>query len=218
MVERGSVHVLVADDHPLFRLGLGMALRSLGFGRVDEAVDGHHAVELCRGRSYRVVLLDLRMPRLNGIEAAQAIIDMQRPSGEPPVVIMLTTFDEPAIVRAAQQAGVGAFMSKETEPEALAHAIDRLLAGEATPPTPRVTVPELSVREHDVLRHLAAGASVKDVAYVLGISPETVKDHVSNVYAKLGVRDRVSAVREARALGMLLLDEIAGTGSIERPE
>jgi len=216
VIDRAGVTVLIADDHPLFRLGLGMALRSLGFGRVDEAVDGHHAVELCRGRAYRVVMLDLRMPRLNGIEAAQGILGLERSGGgDPPVVIMLTTFDEPAIVRAAQQAGVGAFMSKETEPEALARAIDRLLTGERTLPTPRVTVPELSGREHDVLRHLASGASVKGVADVLGISPETVKDHVSNVYAKLGVRDRVSAVREARVLGLLLLDEIAGADALE---
>lgn len=210
MPERGDVQVLVADDHPLFRLGLGMALRSLGFGRVDEAVDGQHAVDLCRGRAYGVVLLDLRMPRRNGIDAAEAIAALPRPEGTAPVVIMLTTFDEPAIVRAAERVGVAAFMSKETEPEALATVIDRLLAGERSALLPRAAMPDLSTREQEVLVRLAEGDSVKGAADALGISPETVKDHVANVYAKLGVRDRVSAVREARRLGLLLLDELEG--------
>lgn len=210
MPERADVHVLVADDHPLFRLGLGMALRSLGFGRVDEAVDGQHAIDLCRGRGYGVVLLDLRMPRVNGIDAAEAIAASANASGAAPVVILLTTFDEPAIVRAAERVGVAAFMSKETEPEALAATIDRLLAGERASLMPRTSLPDLSAREQEVLVHLADGASVKGVAEALGISPETVKDHVSNAYAKLGVHDRVSAVREARRLGLLLLDELGG--------
>ena len=215
MPERSAVQVLVADDHPLFRLGLSMALRSLGFGRVDEAVDGQHAVDLCRGRSYRVVVLDLRMPRRNGIEAAEAIRDMAHPGGQPPAVILLTTFDEPAIVRAAERAGVVAFMNKETEPEALAEAIDHLLDQERASLMPHTAVPDLSAREHEVLVLLANGDSVKGVAEALGISPETVKDHVSNVYAKLGVRDRVSAVREARRLGFLLLEELNGSAEAD---
>lgn len=209
MVDRASAELLIADDHPLFRLGLVMALRALGFGRVDEAVDGQHAIDLCRGRRYHAVLLDLRMPRRNGIEAAHAIASMPWPEGAAPALIMLTTFDEPAIVRAAQDVGVAAFMSKETEPEALAVVIDRLLAGERAALTPGAPLPDLTERERQVLLRFAGGDSVKDAAEALGISPETVKDHASRVYAKLGARDRVGALREASRLG-LLLDELAG--------
>lgn len=210
MVERADAAILIADDHPLFRLGIVMALRELGYGRVDEAVDGQHAIDLCRGRAYHAVLLDLRMPRRNGIEAAHAIASMPRQGGPAPALIMLTTFDEPAIVRAAQEVGVSAFMSKETEPQALAAVIDRLLAGERIGVAPRVAVPDLTDRERQVLTLLARGDTVKDAADALGISPETLKDHASRVYAKLGARDRLGALREADRLGLLLLDELAG--------
>lgn len=212
MGDRERLAVLVVDDHPLFRLGLTMALRSLGFGRVDEALDGAHAVDLCRASRYDVVLLDLRMPRMNGIDAARAIgLSAAKEEGRAsPILVMLTTFDELAIVREAERVGVAAFMSKETEPEALARTIDDLVSGRRSTVMPSTArLPQLSPREMDVLVGLADGQSVRAVADKLGISPETVKDHVANVYGKLGVRDRVSALREARRMGWLLLDEIA---------
>lgn len=209
MVDRSKVRVLIVDDHPLFRLGLAMALRDVGFGTIEESVDGLHAVEICRGRRFDVILLDLRMPRMNGIEAARRLRSM-RSADDPFVLIMLTTFDEPAILRAAKQAGITAFLGKETEPNDVAMTIDRLLAGTRTLIHEPTDFPTLTDREHDVLLCLAHGASVKAAGQELGISAETVKDHVSGIYAKLGVRDRVSAIHEARRLGILLLEEISG--------
>ncbi len=208
MAERSEVRVLIADDHPMFRLGLAMALRSLGFNHVDEAVDGQHAVDLNRGRSYDVVLLDLRMPRLNGVEAARRIVASG--GDRPPVVVMLSTFDEPAVISAAREAGVRAVLGKETEPAELAMRIDRFVAepgGSEMDPTP--PVPTLSIREEQVLRRLVAGASTKDIATDLDISIETVKDHLGRLYAKMDARDRISVVAAARRLGWILLDELS---------
>jgi two-component system, NarL family, nitrate/nitrite response regulator NarL len=192
----------------MFRLGLVLALRSLGFANVDEAVDGLHAVDLCRGRSYDAVLLDLKMPRMNGIEAARAIASRD-PSVEAPSIIVMTTYGEPAVIKAAMEAGAAAFLGKETEPEELARCIDDLLAGRRRV-VPHHGVPELSSRESDVLRLLLAGTSTKEMASLLGISADTVKDHLGRIYAKLGVFERVSAVNEARRLGLVLLDELEG--------
>ena len=206
--------MLVADDHPVFRLGLTMALTSLGFGTVVEAIDGHHAVELARNRHFDVVILDVRMPRKNGIDAARAIGDQCRTSGaSAPVIVMLTTYEEPAVVQRAVAAGAAAFYSKETEPKALALAIDRLLVGDETIGLPNVELPDLSPRERDVLKLLVAGSSVKEMAGALSISVDTVKDHVARVYAKLDVNDRVGAVNAARRFGWTVLGEIGSETS-----
>ena len=206
--------MLVADDHPVFRLGLTMALTSLGFGTVVEATDGHHAVELARNRHFDVVILDVRMPRKNGIDAARAIGDQCRTSGASvPVIVMLTTYEEPAVVERAVAAGAAAFYSKETEPKSLALAIDRLLVGDETMGLPNVELPDLSPRERDVLQLLVAGSSVKAMAGALGISVDTVKDHVARVYAKLDVNDRVGAVNAARRFGWTVLGEIGSETS-----
>jgi two-component system, NarL family, nitrate/nitrite response regulator NarL len=205
VADRGSVAVLVADDHPMFRLGLAMALRSLGFGRVDEAAHGEEAITLMKAHDYNVLVLDLRMPRLNGLAVAQHVS-----KGEPPrpFVILLTTYDEPAVVKAARDVGVAALLGKETEPERLAHVMDRLVDGAGLPVRRGTDLPHLTSRELEVLRELQTGGSLKDAARSLGISVETVKDHVASLYAKLDVRDRVSALKRAREYGWFLLDEL----------
>jgi two-component system, NarL family, nitrate/nitrite response regulator NarL len=210
-VDRSKLRVLVADDHPMFRLGLALALRSLGFGQVDEAVDGRHAVELATGRRIDVVILDLRMPRLNGVDAARSISRADAHEHEAPVIVMLTTFDEPAVVAAAAEAGAVAFVGKEIEPEALARLLDDLLARRGSRMIATPELPHLTSREADVLRLLVSGMSVKEMAQTLGISPETIKVHLGRLYGKLGVNDRVAAIRAGRRLGWVVLDEIHAT-------
>ncbi len=191
--------MLVVDDHPLFRMGLVMALRSEGFEVVGEAENGRQAVERCRHGEVDVVLLDVRMPELDGVAACRAI------TAEPgaPLAVMLTTFDEPAVIQAARQAGATAYLSKETEPRELARVLRSVLADPERDWMPKVSLPDLTPREGEVLRWLAQGLSNKAIAARLGLSPDTVKDHLENVYRKLEVRDRVSALRKAAELGLV---------------
>lgn len=209
MSERAGVRVLIADDHPLFRLGLAAALRELGFGVVDEAEDGQHACDLARGRVYDVIVLDVRMPRMNGVEAARQIVTTRKAREQPIAIVMLSTFDEPAIMRAARSAGARAFLGKEVQPDALARTIDELLARPSiTFREPDVPLPPLSARETQVLVLISKGSTNRVVADALGVSPETVKDHVTSLFRKLNVKDRMSAVNEARRLGLLAISEI----------
>ncbi|MDZ7800446.1 MAG: response regulator transcription factor [Trueperaceae bacterium] len=191
--------ILIADDHPLFRIGLAHALRARGFEVVGEAENGRHAVELCRTHRPELVVLDVRMPTMDGVEACRAL----RAFPDPPCVVMLTTFDEPAIKAAARDAGAVAYLSKETEPARLAETLQRI----ANDPTgnwmPDVSVPRLTVREREALTLLADGLSNKEIAGRMGIGPDTAKDYLASVYRKLEVRDRVSAVREAERLGFV---------------
>ncbi len=193
------VRVLIADDHPLFRLGLKYALSARGFEVLAEAADGRAAIEACRRQALDVVLLDVKMPDLDGIEACRAICALERA----PLVIMLTTFEEPAIIEAARQAGATAYLSKETDPAALAELICAISLAPFRGWMPYVSVPELTPREQQVLKLLAEGYSNKAMAKALELSPETVKDYLNGVYRKLDVRDRLGAVNEARALGLI---------------
>jgi len=108
---RADVRLLVADDHPMFRYGLVLSLTQLGFGYVAEAADGQAAVEACVREAFDVVVLDLKMPRLNGFEAAKAILQGTSPKARRPKIIMLSTFDQPAVVAASASLGVDAFLA-----------------------------------------------------------------------------------------------------------
>jgi two-component system, NarL family, nitrate/nitrite response regulator NarL len=206
MVERAALRVMIADDHPMFRTGLVLSLRQQGFGTVDEAVDGQHAVDLHRGRAYEVVVLDLRMPRLNGLDAARAILAVE--SHARPIVLLLTTFNEPAVVDAARRAGIVAVLGKETDPAHLARKIDALVASGGATRDAEPAIPALTPRERDVLASLVRGMSTKEISSGLGISPETVKDYLGRLMGKLNARDRVSLVSEAHRLGLALLQEL----------
>ena len=208
MPDRGDVRILVADDHVLFRIGLIMALRSLGFDALDEAGDGTTALAMMRRVPYHIALLDLRMPGLDGLKVAESrIADASDVS--PPHFVLLSTYNEPAIGQEAERLGFAAVLGKDVEPHQLAVLIDDLVAGQ---PSRRValprTMPGLSGRELDVLRGLASGATVRMIADDLGLGTETVKAHVANLYGKLGVRDRVSAVLQGQRFGWLVLDEL----------
>jgi two-component system, NarL family, nitrate/nitrite response regulator NarL len=192
------IRVLVADDHPLFRVGLGHALRGLSFDVVAEASDGLEAVSKCLLLRPDAALLDAKMPRLDGLEACRQIASIV-----PEIrLVMLTTFSEPALIEAARTAGAAAFVSKETDAAQLARMLERLVRDPTRREFPRVDVPKLTTRELEVLRGLSRGLSNKEIARQLSISPETVKDYLENVYRKLEVPDRVSAVSRARSLGL----------------
>ncbi len=193
-----ALRVLIADDHPLFRMGLRYALAAQGFEVVAEAADGKEALELCRLHRPQAVLMDVKMPNLDGIEACKRL----KAALPETLVVMLTTFEEPAIVQAAKVAGATGYLSKETDPVELAKALRRIVERPERNWLPRVELPEFTPRERQVLALLVEGGSTKQIAKALDLSPETVKDYLANVYRKLGVRDRLSAVREARELGL----------------
>ncbi len=194
-----GVRVLVVDDHPLFRLGLSLALTAEGFEVVGEAGDGEQAVQLARSAGAELVVMDVRMPGSDGIEACARLTE--GPDG--PVVVMLTTHDEPGVVSAARKAGARAFLSKETAPKELARTLRRVVEEPDHDWMPHVALPELTPREAEALALLGQGYSNKAIAKAMGVSPETVKDHLERVFAKLDVRDRLTAVKRANELGLL---------------
>ncbi|GIW32373.1 MAG: DNA-binding response regulator [Meiothermus sp.] len=192
------MRLLIADDHPLFRMGLRAALEREGFAVVAEAGDGQEAVKLGLALLPDGVLLDVRMPQMDGI-AATRMLREQRYGG---LIALLTTFNEPVLVQQAAYAGADAYWSKELPPEALAERLRRLGLGLE----PRLRAPELprlTAREQEVLQWMAQGLSTKEIARQMHISPETVKDHLLRLYEKLEARNRVEALERARSLGLL---------------
>lgn len=180
-------------------MGLSLALSAEGFEVVAEAGDGEHALAVAAAQRVDLVLMDIRMPGTDGIEACRQLTTRQ----DPPVVVMLTTHDEPGVVRAARQAGARAFLSKETAPKELARMLKRVLEEPEKDWMPQVALPELTPREEEALTLLGKGYSNKAIAKEMDLSPETVKDHLERVFHKLDVRDRLSAVKRATELGLL---------------
>src|SRR3954454_22893521 len=206
------VRVLIADDQALVRAGFRMILDAEeDLEVVGEAPDGVAAVDATRRLKPDVVLMDIRMPALDGIEATRRVIAL---GGDPPVrVLMLTTFDLNEDVYEALRAGASGFLLKDVPPEQLvagirgvargeallAPAITRRLIQEFATPTPTPAEPprgldELPARELEVFKLLARGLSNAEIAQELVVSETTVKTHVARVLMKLGLRDRVQAV------------------------
>jgi two-component system nitrate/nitrite response regulator NarL len=192
------MRLLIADDHPLFRMGLRVALEREGFEIVGEASDGQEALKLCLQLLPDGVVLDVRMPHMDGITAARLLRE-QRYRG---LITLLTTFNEPVLLQQAALAGADAYWSKELPPEALAERLRRLSQG-LEPRLRAPELPKLTTREQEVLQWMAQGLSTKEIARRLRISPETVKDHLVRIYEKLEARNRVEALERARSLGLL---------------
>ena len=214
------IRVAVVDDQELVRSGFVVLLRaSPGIEVVGEAGDGVEAVELARRTSPDVVLMDVRMPRMDGLEATRAIL--ADPSAATTRVLVLTTFDDDELVLEALRSGASGFLLKDTRPTQLLEAIEVVAAGEALlhpritrrlierfaalPPerSPRA-VPDdgLTGREREVLAEVARGLSNQEIGERLHLGYGTVKTHVSHLLTKLDCRDRAQLVMHAYESGL----------------
>lgn len=209
------IRVLLADDQALVRAGFRMILSAESdIEVVAEAADGDEAVERAAESSPDVVLMDVRMPRLNGIDATRLLFER----GQAARVLMLTTFDLDEYVIDAFRAGASGFLLKTAPPQQLVAAVrtvhegDALLAPASTrrlieefarPPDDQPGLATLTARERDVLRLLSRGRTNAEIAAELVVEPSTVKSHVASLLAKLDLRDRVQAVVFAYESGLV---------------
>jgi DNA-binding NarL/FixJ family response regulator len=222
---RDPIRVVVADDQELVRSGFTMILDAQpDMVVVGEAADGDQAVEVTRRARPHVVLMDIRMPRRDGIEATRLITAEGGGSGpassEPVRVVILTTFDLDDYVFRALQAGASGFLLKDLRREDLLHAIRVVAAGEALlapsvtrrliedfarrPTAPvRSRIEELTPREQEVLELIGRGLNNHEIGEALIVGEATVKTHVGRVLMKLGLRDRVHAVIYAYEAGLV---------------
>lgn len=205
------IKLLIVDDHPIVRDGLRAVFEGdAGFEVIGEASDGAEAVDMAIAMNVDVLLMDLRMPRMGGVEAIKVL--MKR---SPTVrVLVLTTFDSDADVLPAIEAGATGYLLKDAPREELVRAVRaaydgqsvlapsvaRRLLGRVRAPAPAEALTE---RELKVLALIATGATNREAAKQLFISEATVKTHLLHIYAKLGARDRAAAVGEAYKRGLL---------------
>jgi DNA-binding NarL/FixJ family response regulator len=216
-----QISVLIADDQPLVRAGLRAILEAQsGIGVCGEAADGIAAIELVRLRRPDVVLMDIQMPGVDGLEATRRLVGDAEPDSQV-AVLMLTTFDLDAYVYDALRAGASGFLLKDTPPEDLVAAIRVVARGDALiapgitkrlieqfarsapASTPPAALAELTPREAEVLILVASGLSNGEIADQLVLSHATVKTHVKRILFKLGLRDRVQAVVLAYEAGLV---------------
>jgi DNA-binding NarL/FixJ family response regulator len=215
-----TIRVLIADDQSMVRAGFRMLLSGEeDIDVVAEARDGLEAVGKAARFEPTVVLMDIRMPELDGLEATRRIIAAD-PSAR---ILILTTFGLDESVYEALRAGASGFVLKDDPPEQLIAAVRTVAAGEALlspaitkrvirqftrlrPPTPRDEMNELTARERDILRLIAGGLSNAEIGQKLYISETTVKTHVTHILQKLGLRDRVQAVVLAYQTGLVEAD------------
>ncbi|HEX6868004.1 MAG TPA: response regulator transcription factor [Candidatus Limnocylindrales bacterium] len=211
MSEAGSVRLrlLIVDDHPVVRNGLaGMLSAQTDMSVIGEAADGEEAVAFVTADRPDLVLMDLRMPVLDGVGAIRRI----RALADPPPILVLTTYDADADIVRAIEAGAAGYLLKDAPPADLYDAVRAAAAGGA-PLSPAVaarlvhrvrdTSEALSARELDVLRLVARGASNREVGRDLRISEATVKTHLLHAFEKLEVGDRTSAVTRAIERGLI---------------
>ena len=208
------IRTLIADDQPMIRMGIRSILESQDdITVVGEAENGRLAVDRSRSLRPDVVLMDVRMPVLDGLAAARALLAPDRTEAHSPRVLMLTTFDLDDYVYAALQAGASGFLLKDSEPGDLQRAVRVVASGEALlaptttrrlienfvearPPQPRgaTALNGLTDREREVLRLMTLGMTNAEIAATLIIAEQTTKTHVSRILQKLGLRNRVQAV------------------------
>ncbi len=216
----GEISIVVADDQALVRAGFSAILESQpGITVCGEAADGEEAIDLVRRLDPDVVLMDIQMPGVDGLEATRRLL--QGSGADRPAVLMLTTFDLDAYVYDALRAGASGFLLKDTPPEDLVAAVrvvargDALIAPGVTKrlieqfarsapaAVPSDALAELTPREAEVLALVASGLSNGEIAEELVLSNATVKTHVKRILAKLDLRDRVQAVVLAYEVGLV---------------
>lgn len=216
------MNILLIDDHPLLRGGMRFLLRSLDAElEMDEASNANQALERVAARSYDLVLLDLKMPGLNGMDALAALCAAV--PGTP--LVVLSAEEDPGVIRAAIEGGAMGFIPKSSTPEVLVQALRLVLAqGVYLPPAALeaahavpsaaapvgrtgpdgAMLPELTLRQQDVLRCVIKGKTNKVIARELAVSEGTVKAHLSAVFLALGAHNRTEAVYAAAKLGLRL--------------
>jgi len=215
-----TIRVLIVDDEQMVRAGFRLILGTQSDIRVvGEADDGHSGIDEAVRLSPDVVLMDIRMRRVNGLEATRTILSRM---ARPPKVVVLTTFDFDEYVYEALKVGASAFLLKDSPPEQLAAAVRIVAAGDALlhpsvtrrliedfarRPIPRSGPPqelkELTERELDIMRHVARGLSNAEIAGKIHLSESTVKSHVGHILTKLGLRDRTQAAVMAYETGLV---------------
>lgn len=210
------LRVLLADDHPVFRKGLRALLTALpGTAVVGEAANGQEAVDLARELAPDVVIMDLNMPGMNGVEATRQIVTDRASTG----VLVLTMLQDDESVFAAMRAGARGYLVKGADTDEVIAAITAVGCGEAIfGPTVAQRIltfftrplsafdkqlfPELSPRERQILDLVAGGMNNPEIARRLSLSSKTVRNHVSSIFTKLQVADRAQAIVRARAAGL----------------
>jgi NarL family two-component system response regulator YdfI len=209
------IRILVADDHLIIRQGLRLILETEDeFELIGEAADGAEALRLCAELHPDVVLMDLRMPGMDGLTAIERLREQQ-----PDVaVVILTTFNEDALMMRGLRAGAKGYLLKDTDRETLFNTIRaasrgdtllkpeimaRVLSGAGEGNTSTTAASDLTERELEVLRGVAQGERSKEIALRLGISERTVKAHLASIYNRLGVDSRAAAIAVAAQRGLL---------------
>jgi DNA-binding NarL/FixJ family response regulator len=206
--------VLLADDHQLLRQALGTALTDEGFEIIGQAADGEEAVRLADELDPELVMMDVTMPVLDGIEATR-LVHHRHPDAR---VIMLTMHDEKALVAQAIAAGACAFLTKDSSMEDVVATVRHVaegdvlvspkiassMLGELRSPAGTEESP-LTKREEEILQQVADGSTTAEVAALLFISAKTVKNHLASIYAKLDARDRTQAVLRGVRIGIIQL-------------
>jgi DNA-binding NarL/FixJ family response regulator len=212
----GNTRVLVADDHAVFRYGMrAMLANTPGFEVIGEAATGEEAVQKASELEPDIVLMDIQMPGMNGIEATRRIVQ-----ANPEVaVVVVTMFGDDDSVFAAMRAGARGYVLKGADAQEVMKVLGAVAEGEAhfgaeiarrlmsffavpKPAPPSEVFPELTAREVEILELIARGMSNQDIARRLYLSPKTVRNHISNVFLKLQVADRAQAIVRAREAGL----------------
>ncbi len=213
MESDGPIRVIVADDHPMFRGGLRTLISAdPNMEVIAEAASGEEVIALAADQLPDVVVMDLRMPGINGIDATRAILR----TSPHVAVLVVTMFQDDNSVFAAMRAGARGYLLKGADESEILRAVRAVANGEAifggtvaqrvlayfAAPSPPQVFPELTPREREILDLVAAGRNNAEIAHELAVSTKTVRNHTANIFAKLQVADRTEALLRAREAGL----------------
>jgi two-component system, NarL family, response regulator DegU len=200
------IRILLVDDHPMLREGLRRSLVGQGYDVIGEAGDGQQAVDLAQALRPNLVLMDVTMPVLDGIEAARRIIEQQPGIA----ILMLTMHADTELAQRAMEIGAMGYLVKDCSLAEIAEAVESAVAGHSTFPVDASQEseddrPRITRREIEVLQLIADGKSTSETAHELFVSTKTVKNHLASAYTKLEAHDRTQAVLRAARLGLIKL-------------